>query len=112
MAGFWFAVAGMNAGYVFIQRNPGPPCEPRETQNNNINTIMNTIGLVVFLVTGLLSLLCFAFWLWMLVDAVMNKGLSGSEKIMHVLLIIFLPLIGALIYLFVGRPKRNQLAGA
>jgi hypothetical protein len=54
-----------------------------------------------------ISLLIFAFWLWMLVDAITNKGLSDTEKILFVVLVFFLPFIGSLIYLFVGRPKRK-----
>lgn len=63
------------------------------------------IGLLAFLVMGAISLAAFAFWLWMLVHAVTNKGLSDGEKIVWVLLVIFLPFLGSVIYFFVGRPK-------
>ncbi|MCX6893619.1 MAG: PLD nuclease N-terminal domain-containing protein [Verrucomicrobiota bacterium] len=63
------------------------------------------IGLLAFLVMGAISLAAFAFWLWMLVHAVTNKGLSDAEKIVWVLLVIFLPFLGSVIYFFVGRPK-------
>ena len=49
-----------------------------------------------------------AFWIWMLVHAVQNKGLSDGEKIGWVLAIVFLHFLGALIYFFIGRPKHKQ----
>jgi hypothetical protein len=50
------------------------------------------------------------FWVVMIVDAVTNKGVSDTERLMWVLLVILLspgvPL-GAVIYFFYGRPKRR-----
>lgn len=63
--------------------------------------------LLVFVFGGLIGLLTFAFWLWMLIDCLTNLGIEGSEKVAWVLVIILLPFIGSLIYLFVGRPKRK-----
>jgi hypothetical protein len=63
------------------------------------------IGLLMFLVMGVIGLACFAFWLWMLIHAITNKGLNDTEKILWVILIIFLPFLGSVIYFFVGRPK-------
>jgi hypothetical protein len=54
-----------------------------------------------------LGLALFAFWIWMLISAVQNKGLSDGEKIAWVLVIALLHLLGALIYFFVGHPKRK-----
>ncbi|MSU59790.1 MAG: PLDc_N domain-containing protein [Pedosphaera sp.] len=46
-----------------------------------------------------------AFWIWMLVHAIQNKGLNETEKIVWVLVIALVHFLGALIYFFVGRPK-------
>jgi hypothetical protein len=62
-------------------------------------------GLLVLLVMGAFSLAFFAFWLWMLIHAITNKGIADTEKIMWVLVVIFVPFFGPLIYFFVGRPK-------
>jgi len=51
----------------------------------------------------------FAFWVWMLVDSIQNRGLREGEKIGWVLAIIFLHLVGAPLYFFFGRPKRHAL---
>jgi hypothetical protein len=62
-------------------------------------------GLLFWLIGAALSLAAFAFWLWMLIHAITNKGLRDGEKIVWVLVIIFLPFIGSIIYFFVGKPR-------
>jgi hypothetical protein len=69
-------------------------------------------GILVLLVGAALSLAGFAFWLWMLIHAITNKGLADTEKIVWVLVIIFLPFIGSVIYFFIGRPKGQSAIGA
>jgi hypothetical protein len=54
-----------------------------------------------------LVLALFVFWIWMLISAVQNKGLTEGEKIAWVLVIVFLHWLGALLYFFVGHPKRK-----
>lgn len=54
-----------------------------------------------------IGLAIFAFWIWMLISAIQNKGLSEGEKIAWVLVIVLLHWLGALVYFFVGHPKRN-----
>jgi hypothetical protein len=54
-----------------------------------------------------LALALFVFWIWMLVSAVQNKGLTEGEKIAWVLVIVFVHWLGALLYFFVGHPKRK-----
>ncbi len=71
--------------------------------------IGSIFGIFSFLIGGLISLACFAFWLWMLVHAITNKGLGDGEKIAWLLVVIFLPFIGSIIYFFVGRPKAQGL---
>jgi hypothetical protein len=63
------------------------------------------ILLLVWVVGGVISLAGFAFWLWMLIHAVTNKGISDVEKIMWALVVILLPIVGSIIYFFVGRSK-------
>ena len=54
-----------------------------------------------------LALGMFAFWIWMLIHAIQNKGLSDGEKTAWVLVIALLHFIGALIYFFAGKSKGN-----
>ena len=68
--------------------------------------IISIIGLLFGLFFLALGLLACVFWIWMLIDAITNGGLSGTEKIVWVLVIIFLHVLGALIYFFAGRSRR------
>ena len=61
--------------------------------------------LAVVLLAIPLGLAFLAFWIWMLVHAIQNKGLTEGEKIAWVLVIALLHLLGAVIYFFAGRPK-------
>lgn len=54
-----------------------------------------------------IGLALFAFWIWMLISAIQNKGLTDGEKVAWVLVIALLHFLGALIYFFVGHPKRK-----
>lgn len=63
------------------------------------------LGFLALGIGGVVGLAILAFWIWMLIHAITNKGLTDTEKIVWVLVIIFVHFIGALIYFFVGRPK-------
>ena len=73
--------------------------------------IGGVVGLLALLIGVLLSVAGFAFWLWMLIHAITNKGLPDGERIVWVLVIIFLPFIGSIIYFFIGRPKGTAAIG-
>ena len=71
-------------------------------------------GWEIILIFGMLfliplSLAMMAFWIWMLVHAIQNKGLSDGEKVAWVLVIALLHFLGAGIYFFVGRPKPRKV---
>ena len=63
--------------------------------------------LLIFAVVLPIALALFAFWIWMLISAVQNKGLGEGEKIAWVLVIVFVHWLGALLYFFIGHPKRK-----
>ena len=67
--------------------------------------ISGFFGLIFALISLVIGVLCFAFWLWMLIHAITNKGLTDGEKIVWVLVVIFLPVLGSILYFFLGRPK-------
>ena len=66
--------------------------------------------LFLFLFGGLIVLLCFAFWLWMLIDSLTNNGLDASERVVWVLVIVLLPFIGSILYLFLTSFDRRPAA--
>jgi hypothetical protein len=63
--------------------------------------------LAILLVMVPLVIGIFVFWIWMLVSAVQNKGLTEGEKIAWVLILVFVHVLGAILYFFIGHPKRN-----
>jgi preprotein translocase subunit YajC len=62
-------------------------------------TAVTVVALILFLMF---------FWIWMLVSAVQNRGLTDGEKTGWVLGIVFFHFIGSLLYFFIGRPKRKM----
>jgi hypothetical protein len=58
-------------------------------------------GLGMFAIV--LAILAGIFWLWMLIDCLVNPRLIGVEKIVWLLVVFFLPVLGSIIYFFVGR---------
>ncbi len=69
------------------------------------------VGLGAFvIVIWLLVILATVFWVWMLIDALMNEP-TTNDKILWFLVIFFLHFIGALIYFFVRRSARTPVAG-
>ncbi len=69
------------------------------------------IGLACMLPFILLSIAGTVFWIWMLVDCLTKEPSEGNDKIIWVLVIIFLQIIGAAVYYFVRRPERIQQTG-
>jgi hypothetical protein len=67
-------------------------------------------GILTFLVAAALGVLAFVFWIWMLIDCVKNDGIQTGEKVVWVIVIALTHFIGALIYFFAGRPRRNSPA--
>jgi Phospholipase_D-nuclease N-terminal len=64
-------------------------------------------GLLAFIGTfgGLLGILYFIFWLWMLIDCLKNSRIQGTEKLIWVLVIIILPVLGPLLYFFLAKEQ-------
>ena len=58
-------------------------------------------------VLWVLGLAVGVFWLWMLIDALMNEP-TTNEKILWFLVIFFLPLLGSLLYFFLRRQNRRR----
>ncbi|QBD78021.1 PLDc_N domain-containing protein [Ktedonosporobacter rubrisoli] len=51
------------------------------------------------------------FWVWVLIDCLLKEPSEGNDKIAWVLFILFVPLIGALMYYFIRRPERIKTVG-
>ncbi|HUE14995.1 MAG TPA: PLDc N-terminal domain-containing protein [Planctomycetaceae bacterium] len=57
------------------------------------------------LIGVLLALISTVFWIWMIVDCAASQSLTGTDKVVWLLVIIFLHFVGALIYYLVGRKQ-------
>jgi len=68
-------------------------------------------GLEIFggfaVIVAILAILATIFWIWMLIDCLQNPRLQGAEKVIWIVVILFLHLLGALIYYFVGKQPRT-----
>jgi hypothetical protein len=71
------------------------------------NAVAGIGGLFLFLFIAVIGIAFFAFWLWMLIHAITNKGLRDTEKLLWVLLIVFVAFLGPILYFFIGKPKAS-----
>lgn len=67
-------------------------------------------GMVVVIST-LVSLVTLAFTCWMLVECVTLEPTLGSERLIWVLIILFVPFVGPLLYYVVRRTERIRTYG-
>jgi hypothetical protein len=69
------------------------------------------VGGAFMIVVLLIVLVCFAIWLWALIDAIRNPALESTMRIVWILVIVFTGIIGAAIYLLVGRSRGPAVTG-
>ncbi len=68
---------------------------------------------LVFIGIGLFILLIMAcavssmiLWIWMIIDCAQRKFKEDNEKVVWILLLVFLGVIGAIVYYFVVKRKK------
>lgn len=49
-------------------------------------------------------------WLWALVDLLTSEFENSINKLIWALVIIFLPVLGAILYLLIGRKQKTRLS--
>ena len=59
-----------------------------------------------FILFVIIAIAASIFWLWMLVDCLISNK-DGTEKVIWVLVILFLHIVGALLYFFLARGNRK-----
>ena len=74
-------------------------------RNSDMYDFMGMSGFGMFVGFGvaavLIGVLLFVFWLWMLVDCLKRDFKKDVEKVAWILVMIFLHILGAIIYYFV-----------
>lgn len=63
-------------------------------------------GGIELLILVLPALLCIVLWIWALIDILNNTFREKDLKIIWVLIILFLPFFGAILYFIIGRRQR------
>jgi hypothetical protein len=61
--------------------------------------------IVVIFLALFLGIIPFILWLWALIDILKNE-FTGDNKILWVLVVILVPLIGFILYFFIGRDQK------
>jgi hypothetical protein len=69
---------------------------------------MEMISLIILA----LILVGIIFWLWALIDCITKEPSTGNDKVIWVLVILFLHVFGAIAYVLARRPERIRQLGA
>ena len=68
--------------------------------------VLSVFFLIIFVI--ILSLLIAVFWLWMLIDCITRDFRDDMEKIVWILLMVFLGVIASIVYYFVVKRKSRK----
>ena len=63
---------------------------------------------LILIIFGLVGILGFALWLWSLIACIRNRYLNDNNRLIGILLIVFLNLLGSFVYLFLPREGELQ----
>ncbi|QXP78784.1 MULTISPECIES: PLDc N-terminal domain-containing protein [Winogradskyella] len=64
-----------------------------------------SVGLFIWQALVLISI---GLWIYCLIDILKNKFVQ-NDKLIWILVVIFIPFIGSLLYLFIGKNKKMKL---
>ena len=68
-------------------------------------------GLLCFLPFLIIAVGGTIFWIWMLIDCLLNESSEGMDKLVWAVVILLTHLLGAALYFFIRRPKRLEELG-
>jgi hypothetical protein len=66
------------------------------------------LAIIFGLVAAVFSIILFVFWVSMIIDCVKRKFKDDMEKVVWLLVIIFLGILGALIYYFLVKREKEK----
>jgi Phospholipase_D-nuclease N-terminal len=71
-----------------------------------------------FLFNSMVALISFSLWLvfsafmvWMIIDCATKEPRQGNERLIWIIITVFVPYVGAIIYYLVRRPERIRAYG-
>jgi hypothetical protein len=62
---------------------------------------------ILWIVMAVLSIVAFGVWIWALIDSIQNPNLTGTARLVWILVIVFTHFVGAILYLAIGRSGRT-----
>jgi hypothetical protein len=69
------------------------------------------VSCVMGAVYGLFWLTFTAFMIWMIVDCALHESRVGNERLIWVIITVFVPYVGAIVYYLFRRPERIRAFG-
>jgi len=63
-------------------------------------------ALLIIILSILIGVALFGTWLYALVDAIGGQFENPTDKVIWIILILFLPFLGTILYMMIGRKKR------
>jgi len=64
------------------------------------------------LISGIFWLAFTAFMIWMIVDCALHETRVGNERLIWVIITVFVPYVGAVVYYLFRRPERIRALGS
>jgi hypothetical protein len=69
------------------------------------------VSCVVGLISGVFWLAFTAFMIWMIVDCALHESRAGNDRLIWVIITVFVPYVGAIVYYLFRRPERIRAFG-
>jgi uncharacterized RDD family membrane protein YckC len=74
--------------------------------------LLNAVSsLISFVITGTLWLAFTAFTVWMIIDCATKEPKQGNERLIWIIIMVFVPYFGAIAYYVFRRPQRIRAYG-
>ena len=69
------------------------------------------INCVFGMISGIFWLAFTAFMIWMIVDCAIHESRVGNERLIWIIIMVFVPYVGAIVYYLFRRPERIRAFG-
>jgi len=67
--------------------------------------VAGILGLSFLFMISLVTFAAFVFWIWALID-ILKSEFTGSNKLIWLLAVIMVPMLGMILYWFIGREQK------
>ncbi|KAA3440451.1 PLDc_N domain-containing protein [Rufibacter hautae] len=77
---------------------------------NTILVFMGNLGFPEFIILLILVGIPGILWIWALIDLLTGRFANSIEKLIWLVAVIFIPFLGALLYILIGRRQKIRTA--